>query len=64
MQNATKKKLIAPSAERKNMSANIHIRLSEEKKKELTKQAQKEGLSLNAFMLAAANDRIVKMKGE
>ena len=41
------------------MSANIHIRLSEEKKKELTKQAQKEGLSLNAFMLAAANDRIV-----
>ena len=46
------------------MSANIHIRLSEEKKKELTKQAQKEGLSLNAFMLAAAYDRIVKMKGE
>lgn len=40
------------------MKQNIHIRVSEKKKQEIKNSAEKEGLSLTAFILASVNDRI------
>lgn len=42
--------------------ANIHIRLSDEKKQEIEDHANYEGISVTAFMLAAANERIAKLR--
>ena len=45
---------------RQIMTQNIHIRVSEKKKQEIKNNAEKEGLSVTAFILASVNDRINK----